>query len=335
MKPVLAIVGRPNVGKSTLMNRIIGRREAIVQELPGVTRDRKVVPANWNGRDFMLVDTGGWMSGGSALDKKVSKQSEKAISEADVVLFVVDANVGVTDDDLEVARLMQRIDRPVMVIANKVDENVLTGTLVGLTAQAIDPDGDRITYSLLDNAGGRFTIASGSGIVSVADGSLIDYESNRSYTVIVQASDRAGNASQESFVIGVNNLPETGLPTTGTDGDDRLLATTGNDTIRGLDGNDFAWGSPDLGGSDSDLMFGGAGNDRVAGRAGNDTVYGDAGNDLLGGGKKLLIGSLVQMQFTTSRNWPFGAALSFLLMYATFIAIAFQAMKSRQAERRQ
>ncbi|HOT81297.1 MAG TPA: ribosome biogenesis GTPase Der [Microthrixaceae bacterium] len=120
--PTVAIVGRPNVGKSTLMNRIIGRREAIVQELPGVTRDRKVVPANWNGRDFMLVDTGGWMSGGSALDKKVSKQSEKAISEADVVLFVVDANVGVTDDDLEVARLMQRIDRPVMVIANKVDD---------------------------------------------------------------------------------------------------------------------------------------------------------------------------------------------------------------------
>ena len=120
--PTVAIVGRPNVGKSTLMNRIIGRREAIVQELPGVTRDRKVVPANWNGRDFMLVDTGGWMSGGSALDKKVSKQSEKAISEADVVLFVVDANVGVTDDDLEVARMMQRIDRPVMVIANKVDD---------------------------------------------------------------------------------------------------------------------------------------------------------------------------------------------------------------------
>ncbi|MEI2654607.1 MAG: ribosome biogenesis GTPase Der [Microthrixaceae bacterium] len=120
--PTVAIVGRPNVGKSTLMNRIIGRREAIVQELPGVTHDRKVVPANWNGRDFLLVDTGGWMSGGSALDKKVSKQSEKAISEADVVLFVVDANVGVTDDDLEVARLMQRIDRPVMVIANKVDD---------------------------------------------------------------------------------------------------------------------------------------------------------------------------------------------------------------------
>jgi len=122
--PTVAIVGRPNVGKSTLMNRIIGRREAIVQERPGVTRDRKMVEANWNGRDFRLVDTGGWMSRGSALDKKVSRQSEKAITEADVVLFVVDATVGVTDDDVEVSRLLLRLDVPVMVIANKVDDTV-------------------------------------------------------------------------------------------------------------------------------------------------------------------------------------------------------------------
>jgi len=120
--PRVAIVGRPNVGKSTLVNRIIGRREAIVQELPGVTRDRKVVEAQWNGRDFVVVDTGGWMSGGSALDKKVSKQSERAIAEADVVLFVVDVNVGVTDDDVEVARLLQRIETPILVVANKVDD---------------------------------------------------------------------------------------------------------------------------------------------------------------------------------------------------------------------
>ena len=120
--PVVAIVGRPNVGKSTLMNRIIGRREAIVQELPGVTRDRKVVEALWNGREFQLVDTGGWMTSGSALDKKVSRQSEKAIEEADVVLFVVDATVGVTDDDNEVARLLMRGDTPVLLVANKVDD---------------------------------------------------------------------------------------------------------------------------------------------------------------------------------------------------------------------
>ena len=77
--PVVAIVGRPNVGKSTLLNRIVGRREAIVEEKPGVTRDRKVVLADWQGRAFQLVDTGGWMPGGTALDEKVSRQSERAI----------------------------------------------------------------------------------------------------------------------------------------------------------------------------------------------------------------------------------------------------------------
>jgi len=119
---VVAIVGRPNVGKSTLMNRVLGRREAIVQERPGVTRDRKEIEAEWNGVPFVLVDTGGWMLGGSELDKKVSKQSEKAMAEADVVLMVVDATVGVTDEDAEVARLLVRSGRPVLLVANKVDD---------------------------------------------------------------------------------------------------------------------------------------------------------------------------------------------------------------------
>ena len=86
--PLVAIVGRPNVGKSTLMNRVLGRRVAIVEEKPGVTRDRKEVEAEWLGHEFRLVDTGGWMAGGDSLDKKVSQQSEQAISDADVVLFV-------------------------------------------------------------------------------------------------------------------------------------------------------------------------------------------------------------------------------------------------------
>jgi len=120
--PVVAIVGRPNVGKSTLMNRILGRRVAIVEEKPGVTRDRKEVEAEWLGRPFLLVDTGGWLSGGSDLDRKVSTQSEQAIRDADVVLLVVDAKVGVTDDDAQVAQLLRSIDAPVHVIANKVDD---------------------------------------------------------------------------------------------------------------------------------------------------------------------------------------------------------------------
>lgn len=119
--PVVAIVGRPNVGKSTLVNRIIGRREAIVQERPGVTRDRKEVEAEWNGRAFTLVDTGGWMFGGNSLDDKVSHQSEQAMKEADAILLVVDATVGVTDDDDRVAALLRAVDVPVLVIANKVD----------------------------------------------------------------------------------------------------------------------------------------------------------------------------------------------------------------------
>lgn len=120
--PVVAIVGRPNVGKSTLMNRVLGKRVAIVEEKPGVTRDRKEELAEWAGRSFTLVDTGGWMAGGDQLDQKVSRQSEAAIKSADVVLLVLDATVGVTEEDERVTKLLRRIDTPVLVVANKVDD---------------------------------------------------------------------------------------------------------------------------------------------------------------------------------------------------------------------
>ncbi len=120
-QPIVAIVGRPNVGKSTLVNRILGRREAIVEERPGVTRDRKIVEAEWNGIPFTLVDTGGWMASGTALDDKVSRQAEKAVEDADLALFVVDVTVGITAEDEEVANWLRRRKTPVVVIANKVD----------------------------------------------------------------------------------------------------------------------------------------------------------------------------------------------------------------------
>ncbi len=122
MSSVVAIVGRPNVGKSTLMNRIIGRREAIVEERPGVTRDRKEVEASWLGRSFTLIDTGGWITGGDALDEKVSRQSEQAMSEADVILFVLDSTVGITEEDAQVASLLRKRAESVVVVANKVDD---------------------------------------------------------------------------------------------------------------------------------------------------------------------------------------------------------------------
>ncbi len=119
---VVAVVGRPNVGKSTLVNRIVGRRAAIVEEKPGVTRDRKALDAEWVGREFTVVDTGGWLPAeASSMEGKVSRQSERAIEDADVVLFVVDATVGVTDEDARVAHLLRRSSRPVLVVANKVD----------------------------------------------------------------------------------------------------------------------------------------------------------------------------------------------------------------------
>ena len=119
--PVVAIVGRPNVGKSTLVNRIVGRREAIVEERPGVTRDRKDLEADWAGRAFTVVDTGGWLRSGDDLDRQVSAQAERAMAEAAVVVLVVDATVGVTDEDAQVANLLRRSTSPVLLVANKVD----------------------------------------------------------------------------------------------------------------------------------------------------------------------------------------------------------------------
>ncbi len=124
-KPVLAVVGRPNVGKSQLVNRILGRREAVVQDKPGVTRDRVSYDANWTGREFVIVDTGGWASDAEGMAAQIAEQAELAIGAADAVLFVVDASVGITDEDEAVVRVLRRSHKPVILAANKVDDQRL------------------------------------------------------------------------------------------------------------------------------------------------------------------------------------------------------------------
>jgi len=122
VRPVVAVVGRPNVGKSTLVNRILGRREAVVQDVPGVTRDRVSYPVDWAGRSFTLVDTGGWDARVEGLAAQVAEQAEIAVELSDAVVFVVDGTVGATAVDEAVVKMLRRAGKPVVLVANKVDD---------------------------------------------------------------------------------------------------------------------------------------------------------------------------------------------------------------------
>src|SRR5215475_14482058 len=123
--PVVAVVGRPNVGKSTLVNRILGRRQAVVEDVPGVTRDRVAYDAQWAGRRFTIVDTGGWEPDAKDRAAAIAAQAEIAAQTADVVLLVVDNTVGALDEDEAAVRMLRRTKKPVLLVANKVDNAAL------------------------------------------------------------------------------------------------------------------------------------------------------------------------------------------------------------------
>jgi GTP-binding protein len=157
--PTVVIVGRPNVGKSTLVNRLVGRRDAIVEERPGVTRDRTAHQLDWRGREVTLLDTGGWTPGWArdetaTLDAAISEQSERATAGADLVLLVVDATVGITEEDAAAAGWLRRTGVPVLLVANKVDElgagSALTASVAELSALGL---GEPVPVSALHGRG--------------------------------------------------------------------------------------------------------------------------------------------------------------------------------------
>ena len=244
MNPVVAVVGRPNVGKSTLVNRILGRREAIVEERPGVTRDRKAVEAEWQGRRFTVLDTGGWSAGGDELDAKVSAQAERAVREADAVLFVVDASVGVTSDDEQVARVLYSADVPVLVVANKVDhpnQADAVWELLGLglgTPHQVSALHGRGTGDLLEEVVARLDEASaGAGRSSPPGGDSPDdaapdqpgdslaAAAAEAFSVVLVGRPNAGKSTLFNRLIGEERAIVHDLPGTTRDAIDTLIET--------------------------------------------------------------------------------------------------------------
>ena len=238
VNPVVAVVGRPNVGKSTLVNRILGRREAIVEERPGVTRDRKAVNAEWQGRCFTLLDTGGWSATGDVLDAKVSAQAEMAVREADAVLFVVDASVGLTADDDQVARVLHSADVPVLVVANKVDHASQADSaweLLGLglgTPHEVSALHGRGTGDLLEELVARLDAAEAAtpgGGAEAPDrsraGEGLAAAAAEAFSVVLVGRPNAGKSTLFNRLIGEDRAIVHDLPGTTRDAIDTLIET--------------------------------------------------------------------------------------------------------------
>ena len=258
MSPVVAVVGRPNVGKSTLVNRIVGRREAIVESRPGVTRDRKAIEAEWLGRSFTLFDTGGWSTSEDTLDAKVSAQSEQAVRLADAVLFVVDSSVGLTTDDENVARMLHGAGSAVLLVANKVDHpsqayqmwELLglgfgsplavsslhgrgTGDLLDALVVALDDAGERRAASDSVGAGSSGAPAAGSGVVD-GEAAATPEAWREAFSVVLVGRPNAGKSTMFNRLIGEDRSVVHDLPGTTRDTIDTLVET-GDGPIRFID----------------------------------------------------------------------------------------------------
>ncbi|HZQ86654.1 MAG TPA: ribosome biogenesis GTPase Der [Acidimicrobiales bacterium] len=221
-KPVVAVVGRPNVGKSTLVNRIVGRREAIVEERPGVTRDRKVLESEWNGRPFTVVDTGGWLAAKDTLDSAVSKQSERAIAEADVILFVLDATVGIVEEDDRVARVVRKAGRPTLVVANKVDSDARENDVWEMNALGL---GDPWPVSALHGRGTGDLLDEVVKLFPAADEVARASENANEFGVAIVGRPNVGKSTLFNKLIGDDRSVVHDMPGTTRDAIDTVIDT--------------------------------------------------------------------------------------------------------------
>jgi GTP-binding protein len=222
--PVVAVVGRPNVGKSTLVNRFVGRRDAIVQEQPGVTRDRKELVAEWNGRQFRLVDTGGWVVSDELLARQVSRQAERAVAEADLILLVVDVTVGVVEEDADVAALLQRSGTPVLLVVNKVDDETREIDVWEFSRLGL---GDPIPVSAIHGRGsGDLLDAVVAALPEPADGPAGDQDDGM-FSIAVVGRPNVGKSTLFNRLVGDERTVVHDQPGTTRDAVDTIVETEG------------------------------------------------------------------------------------------------------------
>lgn len=239
-RPSVVVVGRPNVGKSSLFNRLVGRRDAIVEDTPGVTRDRRVREVAWGGARFALVDTGGWTPDAQGIWASVSRQVATAVAEADLVLVVVDVLVGVTDEDARLARWVARQGVPTLVVANKVDSaerealafdalSLGLGTPIALSALHGRGSGellDAIVAALGDAASEPVGDEPGAaGPVAGAGVPLAEDWSRRPPAVAIVGRPNAGKSTLFNRLVGEERAVVSDVPGTTTDSVDTVVET--------------------------------------------------------------------------------------------------------------
>ncbi len=226
----IAIAGRPNVGKSTLLNRILGRRKAITEKTPGITRDKNESRASWQGYDFILVDTGGWTVNPKGLEKEVSQVALSAIKESDLVIMVVDIRSGLTADDSEMARAIKQIKKPVLLAANKVDDSSHKNEVWEFMALGI---GDPFPVSSLHGRGVADLLDT--AVKKLKEISALKSEEKpqdflqglqEDFSVAIVGRPNAGKSTLFNHLIGARRSIESALPGTTRDPVDTLLETS-------------------------------------------------------------------------------------------------------------